>query len=372
MGLKSKILVAVNVIIIFACLLMGIIGYSAAVNGFSKALEMKADSDASSLMEIMDYRYKGEWSIKNGLLYKGETKIDGANDIVDELSQISKGKVTFFNGDTRVATNVIDDKGGRLTGTKASENVINEVISGGKNFLGEADVGGVPHHAAYRPIKNSSGNTIGMLFVGVSVHEMDDVINNFLFCTIAAIAGIIIICALISNFVIGKGIGMLNEVADAMQKISSGNLKIEDLEIRTDDEIGTLANGINLMKKELKSLIGNVAKSAERVSASSQELTAVTQEGSALMERMAQNTAAMGEDAGVLSFMVNELQDIIKDMRQKMHILHASSNEMDEVAKGSAANAAIGKEICNRRYDKCYGTSQRVGKNCRRTGQTFG
>lgn len=344
MGLKSKTLISVNVIVIFACVLMGIIGYNAAVNGFKKALMMKADSEANAGIEIINNRYPGEWTLKNGVLFKGDTKIDDANEIVDSLSGLFSGKVTFFKGDTRVATNVLDESGRRSTGTKAADNVIETVLKRGENFIGEANVMGEQHYAAYRPLKNSSGATIGMIFVGLSVHEMDDIIHTFIFFTIAAIVGIVVVCVIASNFLIGKAIGMLDEVVDYVQKISSGNLKISDLEIHTEDEIGTLAKGVNLMRDALQSLIKNVAESSERVAASSEELTAVTQEGANSVSFMAQNTAAMGEDAGVLTFMVNDLQEIIHDMREKMHVLHASANVMDEVAKSSAQNAATGKE----------------------------
>ncbi len=344
MGLKTKAVIAINVVVIFACMLMGIIGYNAAVNGFAKALQMKADAEANSFLEILNYRYEGDWNLKNDVLYKGDTKINDANDIVDSLSQISNGKVTFFKGDTRVATNVTDESGNRSVGTKASDAVIDSVLKRGENFLGEANVMGVQHYSAYRPLKDSSGSTIGMIFVGVSVHEIDDVVNKFLFFTIAAMVGIIAICVVASNFLVGKSIGMLDEVVDAMQKISSGDLKIPDLEIRTQDEVGILANGVNFMRKELQNLIKNVAQSSERVSAASEELTAVTHDGSESISVMAANTAAMGEDAAVLSFMVNDLEEIIHDMRQKMHTLHESANAMDEVARDSAANAALGKE----------------------------
>ena len=168
--------------------------------------------------------------------------------------------------------------------------------------------------------------------------------SNFAFIAVAAMAVAIFVCGIVSNFVIGKAISMLNEVVDAMQKISAGDLRIPDLQVSSDDEIGILANSVNLMRKEFTNLIKNVTQSSAKVSASSQELTAVTQDGADSVSTMSQNTAAMGEDAAVLTFMVNDLEEIIHDMRTKMHILHESSGTMGEVAKGSASNAAIGKE----------------------------
>ena len=45
MGLKTKFILAVNAIVIVACVLIGIIGYLRAEEGFAKALEMKATAD---------------------------------------------------------------------------------------------------------------------------------------------------------------------------------------------------------------------------------------------------------------------------------------------------------------------------------------
>ena len=369
MGLKSKTLISVNIIVISACILVGIIGYNVAVNGFQKFLMLKADSDANSCLEILNYQYEGDWNLKDNILYKGNTQIDGADNIVDSLSKLSDGKVTFFKGDTRVATNVVNEAGQRSTGTKASEVITEAVLHRGENFVGEADILGEAHYAAYRPLKNSSGQTIGMIFVGLSVHEMDDIVHTFLLYTIAAIVGIVIICMFASNFLIGKATGMLDEVVDAVQKISSGNLKISDLEVRTNDEIGILANGVNVMKNELRGLIRNVAKSSERVAASSQELTAVTKDGTDSVAFMAQNMAAMGEDSSVLTFMVNDLQEIIKDMREKMHTLHASANVMDEVAKNSAKSAATGKEKSDFAIDVMANVSEGVQSSAKIIGE---
>ena len=207
MGLKIKAVLAVNAIVIVACVLMGVIGYIRAEEGFAKALQMKAAADVQSLSEIVNQRYLGDWHLQNGILFKGEQQIDGVNEIADFLSNICNGKVTLFNGGTRVATTVKDAAGNRQVGTKAPEAVIDNVINQGKFFVGKASVMGEDHYAAYQPLKDVEGKTIGMLFVGVSVHEMDDIIDNLILSIALAIVVIMIICILASNFFIGKMVG---------------------------------------------------------------------------------------------------------------------------------------------------------------------
>ena len=294
MSLKTKSILAVNTIIVIVCICMGIIGYFRAGEVFAQALKMKASADVKALAEILNYRFVGDWHLKDGLLYKGEQQFDGEEKIVDELSGVCDGKVTIFNGDTRVATTVKNEEGKRAVGTKASQAIIDNVITQGNFFVGEAVVMGEQHYAAYQPIKDVAGKTIGMLFVGVGVKEMNDMlIGLILSSTALAILVIVILCGLVSNFFIGKMVGQLNLVADAMQKISGGNLRIDDFEIKSRDEIGILSKSVNEMKTKLKKLLTNVAQCSERVAASSQELTAGTQQTNESITMVAQSMEAM-------------------------------------------------------------------------------
>lgn len=83
MSLKTKSILAVNAIVIVACILMGIIGYWRAEEGFARALQLKAAADVQSLSEILNNRYIGDWNLQNGVLFKGGQQIDGVNEIAD-------------------------------------------------------------------------------------------------------------------------------------------------------------------------------------------------------------------------------------------------------------------------------------------------
>ena len=344
MGLKKKVIISVNAAIILVCICMGVVAYINANSGFNKALEMKASSDVQALSEIIDYRHAGDWNLRDGVLFKGDTKIDGNDEIVDSLAKVTNGKVTIFSGDTRVATNVKDAAGKRQVGTKASEAVINEVLKGGKNFLGTANVVGEEHHAAYLPLKNNSGNVIGMLFVGVSVHEMDDVVSSLITTIIIVMLVIIVGGVVVSNFMVGKMLGTLDEVVQAMGKIANGDLRFEDLKIRSTDEIGTLAEEINDMKNKLKNILTRIATSSERVAESAEELTASTQQGADSINSMAQNAADMNEESDAQMKTIEVLQEKLQNMRKRMDDLYRMTMAMDAVAMSSAKSTVLGQE----------------------------
>ena len=329
MNLKTKSILAVNTIIIIVCILMGIIGYFRAGEVFAKALQMKASADVNAISEILNYRFDGEWHLENGILFKGEEQMDGADSLVDSLSQVCGSKVTIFNGDTRVATTVKNAQGARAVGTKA---------------LGEAMVMGEQHYAAYQPIKDVAGKTIGMLFVGVSVKEMNDMlIDLILSSTALAIVVIVLICALVSNFFIGKIVGQLNTVVDAMKKIAGGDLQIKDLEIKSQDEIGVLSANVNDMKNKLKKLLINIAQCSERVAASSEELTAGTLQTTESINVVAQSMETMTGGTAEQEEMIKNLEEKIQNMCDKMDELSQTALQMKQIANDSADNAANGK-----------------------------
>ncbi|MBQ6130856.1 MAG: methyl-accepting chemotaxis protein [Selenomonadaceae bacterium] len=369
MGLKSKAIVAVNAIVIVACVLMGVIGYLRAEEGFARALQMKAAGDVQTLTEIVNNRYYGDWHLANGILFKGTQQIDGVNEIADFLSNICGGKVTIFNGDTRVATTVKDAAGNRQVGTKASEAVIDNVLTQGKFFVGKASVMGEDHYAAYQPLKDTSGKTIGMLFVGVSVHEMDDVIDNLILSIALAVVVIVILCGLASNFFIGRMVGQVEEVVNAMKKISGGNLRIADLEIKSNDELGALAANVNEMKIRLKNLLTKIAECSERVAGSSEELTAGTQQTNETISVVAQSMAVLTNGTAEQERTIVTLEEKIQDMHEKMDDLRTTAKEMEQIALDSAKNAAVGKEKVDAAIDVMKNIAEQVSSSAQVVGE---
>ncbi len=100
--------------------------------------------------------------------------------VVDEVKNLVKTTCTIFqkmNGDgdmLRVATNVMKADGKRAIGTyipgKNPDGAANPVIQAvmkGETFVGRAFVVNAWYITAYKPIKDASGQIIGMLFVGV-------------------------------------------------------------------------------------------------------------------------------------------------------------------------------------------------------------
>jgi hypothetical protein len=105
-------------------------------------------------------------------LYFGTTKMNNNFEIVDAIgNEDGQGMTaTLFvkDGDEfiRVATSVPKPDGsGRAVGTVLAGPAL-EAIKQGNAYYGDVPILGVPYTTGYEPIKDPSGNTIGVYYVG--------------------------------------------------------------------------------------------------------------------------------------------------------------------------------------------------------------
>jgi Cache 3/Cache 2 fusion domain len=104
-------------------------------------------------------------------LYFGATKMNNNFDVVDEVVKENGGTATLFvkAGDeyVRVATNVKKNDGSRAIGTILDPNgPVIVVIRRGEAYYGDATILGRPYVTGYDPIRDASGNVIGIYYVG--------------------------------------------------------------------------------------------------------------------------------------------------------------------------------------------------------------
>ena len=77
MKLQGKAILAFNILLAVACVVVGVLGYYTADRGFGVALEEKAAHDLEEIHAVLDARYPGPWESKSDGLYKGAKKFDG-------------------------------------------------------------------------------------------------------------------------------------------------------------------------------------------------------------------------------------------------------------------------------------------------------
>ncbi len=341
--LRQKAVLAFNVALLIACVLVGFISYRNANNGFDTALGMKAQHDLEQTMAILDARYPGSWEIKDGFIYKGAEKIGGNMALMDELGPICGNNITIFNGDTRVATTFKDDSGKRPVGTKAAPEIIEKVLRGGQNFTGYANVLGNNYLCGYKPIKNGQGQTIGMMFMGIPTEAIEGVQKAFITGNVIAIIVLLVVIGALAWIAIGRTIAPLEIVATALDGISHGDLTGNELHVHSADEIGQMSDCCNKVLMEMKSLMGDVSDSAQQVAASSQELTASSAEAAKSVQHVADNTIKVAEGLSEQNDHLNDVAAQTESMNDQMTALYEVAQAMRQAASESQQGAEQGR-----------------------------
>lgn len=255
------------------CILMNtlvvVLGLLATIFWTTKQIQIEANTAAvekakSNLLlaeALLDSRLPGPWTIQDNKLYKGDTPINGNNEIVDQIGLLTGDTCAVFQGPTRVATNITRDNI-RLLGTKVSEEVARIVLAEGREYSGEDDVAGVKYQTAYKPIKSQSGQIVGMWFVGTDKQFVDKAISDTTL-RVASIYGLVLLGILIILwFFINCLTRPINELVTAANRLAHGDLDTE-VNVSAHKEIGHLAKTFEQMRRELKQQYGDLQNANE-------------------------------------------------------------------------------------------------------------
>lgn len=182
------------------------------------------------------------------------------NTWLDALKDQTGSEFTIFNGDTRLATTVINTNGGRAVGTQMSAAVANSVLTNNQPYTGTATIVGQKHYVSYMPMEDYKGNVVGAYFSGLSSEEADDLKMSMILTTIivaVVVAGLSLgVIGVVSVRMIVRPIQQAERIANDM---STGVLSNEiDMSNLANDELGDFVRKLHSTEKVLSSYINDI------------------------------------------------------------------------------------------------------------------
>ena len=343
MNLQKKLIIFINGCIVAACLVLGIISYFIAGNGFEMALVQKADSDLRQMEEALDKEYPGDWLKKSDGLYKGTLRVNDNEFQVDYYAKLTGNNVTFFEGATRVATSFKDNSGKRMTGTDASEAVQEAVLKKGETYTGMAEVAGKNYLAAYKPLKHANGEIVGMLYMGIPTESLEALQSQFVYTMVGVVVVMLLIFGVVISIAAKKGVAPIRKVEETLEMMADGDLTVPDVQIDGTDEIASLAGSMNKTKDKLRKLLQVISNSAQQVAASSQQLTASADQTSESITNVANNIVSMAGAVSEQTNVLGDMRDKAGDMGRQMDDVLSKSKVMQQAAENSRRGAEDGQ-----------------------------
>jgi len=302
LSLASKtVLMTVTALAVLSIALLAVGGWLMQKEGERRAAE-RQETNMRVAWEVLA-RYGSTYSVRDGALFAGETRLDGNFVPVDRIKTLVGGTATVFRGDMRVSTNVTKADGARAIGTPLAPGPVHDAVLGrGEPYRGRADILGRPYFVAYDPIKDSGGAVIGVLYVGVPEADFLASVKSAL----ASLLAVGLMAALITSGVClaisRRMFAPLSALCHRLEALQKGQVEVDAPWASRGDDIGQISRAVLAFRDaavqkrdaEAQSLAMRAAAEQERQAAADQQ-AAIAAEDAVVVTALGAGLAALAK-----------------------------------------------------------------------------
>lgn len=154
----------------------------------------------------------------------------------------------------------------------------------------------------------------------------------------------LIVALILTYFAAGYVTKPIISAVNFAKEISSGNLDIDPLEVKSNDEIGVLMNSLNLMQEDLKSTLENIDEISQNIASSSEELSASSSELSRSAEDVGEAVQNLASGAEEQTAQFAEMNNNMENLNYQIEDVENSTIEMNKASKKINRNVNEGNE----------------------------
>lgn len=339
-ALRYKIMTAAMLPMLVMAVIVGVVATrnmkSALKDEMMEGIHMGALSVQSLYNAVNDEPFSLD---SNGNLMKGSYNVSADTEFLDSFVEDSKLDVTVFYGDTRMATTLKDHKTGeRIVGSKADAEVVEKVVNnGGIDEEFNLTINEEPYYACYVPLKNPDGSIAGMAFAGKPSSEANALIVKRT-SGIIVVEVVMMVIAVLAILLMANGIQKgLFAAEKAVEGLANGDLStsIEGKAIRRNDELGDMAKGVAVLLQQLMDVVKNIRESSATLLRSGTELSEMAGQTSSTaddiskaVEDISQGAVAQANEIETASAEIEAMGQLIQKIVDNVAELNTGALEM--------------------------------------------
>lgn len=282
-----------------------------------------------------------EWDVQEGML----SRDDASYEFIDSLKK-DEIELTFFEGDERYITSVVDENGKRAEGTKADASIWKQVQAGKDYHADGVQIAGTDYYVYYTPVYSDDGDVIGMGFAGEKEQAVNDAKKNLVRTLSLISVAIAVIYLGILIFLALKIRKSLAKTTAHIERIANGSIS-EDVEGSSAiDEINTLIESSKILKEKLNDIVTNVndhVVNLQQDTSSLNERADFSNEGagqiSQAMEELSVTAVTLADNVQDVNAKSIEMGNAITDIDGDVQVLSENSKQMGQ------ANSAATKSM---------------------------
>lgn len=146
----------------------------------------------------------------------------------------------------------------------------------------------------------------------------------------------------------------LNIFIDNLDKVAKGDLSV-DVRVLKNDELGKMAESIITMINALRHLVTEIQKTASQVAASSEEMTASTDQSAEVTQSVAQSVTKVAEMTQNQSKLLDSTENIVGAVTDDVHTAMDKTNMAGKAIEGTVQKAKEGSKKAMDTIEKMHG-----------------
>lgn len=280
------------------------------------------------------------------LIKEVKFKENGYATLIDDSGMVlAHGKRPELNGKLNISTKKLDPEL-QVQEVKVDEhynNLFEEAKKGKKNSGRYVDLDGVKNIGIFTPIKLPGGQQWVMV---VSAPEVE--VTREISALSKIMFGVVILCIVLTTALI---IYMSKKFASpiVMMKneallLAQGDLKERQVAIHSNDEIGQLAYAFREMSKNIRYLILQVQLQADTIAASSEQLTASTQQSAQAGNQVAISITEIAQGTERQSVAITNMAAVAEEIAVSVGTVANTGKMIAETANGSTKETERGHQ----------------------------
>ncbi|MCT4661926.1 MAG: methyl-accepting chemotaxis protein [Tissierellales bacterium] len=214
----------------------------------------------------------------------------------------------------------------------------------GKSGISEYTYEDITKYFAYAPVSSSSWS-VGTM---VPKSETNEIVSRFVFLNTSAFVSVTILLLVILFVITTRALKQVPLLVDSMTIFSKGDLT-HDLDIKSNDEIGRIANAYNHALKSISEVIRDAFHASDSVKSASEAMVVIANESkqaldevSSTVNEVTQGTTDQATQTEQSVQSIHDLSDRIESLINQTEEIYTKTNTIHDLSnKGSSALTAL-------------------------------